>query len=116
MYNLHSTDNFEERKGRIDVHHHIFADRVVVGKPVYSPLIGYTTPPENLPWTPEKSLAMMDRCGIQFTLLSSPFLNVEGNNSEQVRSDNLVAHEVCKRYPERFGWLASLPNLDYTEG
>lgn len=87
-----------------------------MSKSGYSEELGYTTPAENLPWTPEKSIAMMNKCGIQFAILSVPALNVAGNNSEQARSDNVALCDICAKYPDRLGWFATLPSLDYTQG
>ena len=72
--------------------------------------LGYKLPEENLPWSPEKSLKAMDELGIDIAILSLP------DGWPIANSVNQQAAEICKQYPGRFGFFASLPDLRNTEG
>jgi predicted TIM-barrel fold metal-dependent hydrolase len=95
----------------LDVHHHLVppayldalraAGRDTAGFPA---------------WSPERSLAMMDRLGIGRALLSlsSPgvWLGDGAGARTLARACNEHAAEVVRRHPDRFGALAALPFPD----
>ncbi|KAL1946844.1 hypothetical protein VTO73DRAFT_14948 [Trametes versicolor] len=103
---------------RIDVHHHIFP--ASIGKAGLSANVGWLTPPENLPWTPEVSLKAMDQLGVRTAILSLPAGLPAGpagdENRMAAREFNEYATQICDQHPERFGFFACLPNLFDTEG
>jgi predicted TIM-barrel fold metal-dependent hydrolase len=102
---------------RIDVHHHFFPSSMDKAK--RSLQLGWRTPPENLPWSPEISLRYMDASGIDFAILSLPpsFAGKVGpEDRAAARAHNSYAANVCKRHPTRFGFFAGVPFLDDVEG
>jgi len=97
--------------GRIDVHHHMVPSfyletlaRVGVDTSGFPP------------WTPERSLAMVDRLGITKAILSlSPpgvWFGHDADARELARSCNEYAAELVEKHPARFGALAILPFPD----
>ena len=70
-------------------------------------------------WTPEKSLAEMDRSGVECSLLSlttpAVWLGDVPSSRKLARRCNEYAADVAARYPGRFGFFAALPLPD-TEG
>ena len=97
---------------RIDVHHHILPPEYVatVGDARIGPLIVSGRTPE---WTPEISIAAMDRHGIAtaITSISAPGLWF-GDRAETLhlcRVCNEYAAAVRRDHPGRFGVFASLP-------
>ncbi|KZT12487.1 amidohydrolase 2 [Laetiporus sulphureus 93-53] len=96
---------------RIDVHHHIFPK--TLSKSAQSESVGFKTPEENLPWSPELSLKAMDSLGVDVAILSLPAGLPPGpsgpENRKAAREFNIMAAQICKEYPERFGFFASLP-------
>ncbi|KAI0638153.1 hypothetical protein C8Q77DRAFT_1242281 [Trametes polyzona] len=105
-------------KGRIDIHHHIFP--ASIGKAGLSEKVGWRTPPENLPWTPEVSLRAMEAMGVQTAVLSIPAGLPPGPPGEENRAAarrfNEYAAQICSDHPGRFGFFACLPNLADVEG
>ncbi|KAL0576919.1 hypothetical protein V5O48_005065 [Marasmius crinis-equi] len=102
---------------RIDVHHHFFPP--TLDKAKTSQNIGFRTPPENLPWTPEISIRSMDASGIDIAILSFPAIGsgaIGEENRKVARERNHYVSEICRRYPERFGFFATVPFLDDVEG
>jgi predicted TIM-barrel fold metal-dependent hydrolase len=102
---------------RIDIHHHFFPSSL--DKKKKNLQVGWRTPPENLPWTPEISLKFMDAYGIDMAILSLPPSSsggVKGENRAIARNHNTFAANICKKYPTRFGFFATMPFLDDTEG
>jgi 6-methylsalicylate decarboxylase len=102
---------------RIDVHHHILPPEYVatVGDARIGPLIVSGKTPE---WTPEISIAAMERHGIAtaITSISAPGLWF-GNDTETLhlcRLCNEYAARIRADHPQRFGLFASLPlpNVD----
>lgn len=64
-------------------------------------------------WTPENHLELMEQCNIEWTLLSysSPHPHF-GNDEECIamtRKTNEECAEIKKKYPDKFGFCASLP-------
>ena len=130
---------------KIDVHHHIFALFFMQAKLDTAEEVGWRTPPENLPWSLSKSLAMMDQVGIGAAILSYPAGIPEkmgkhfdsktskdggGDASDSdevaskkrgrdaVRNMNVYAKNLCESEEAqgRFGWFACLPDLNDGEG
>lgn len=72
------------------------------------------------PWTPELSLAFMDKNGIGHAILSpalppsfvAPSLEASANLSRRM---NAYAASICKQHPSRFSFLAALPDPHDTE-
>ena len=96
----------------IDIHHHMLTPglvealdarrvRAVGGEPVPS-------------WKPEASLAIMDQAGIERAVLSCPiplhFLN--SGAAAMARELNEFGAECVSRWPDRFGYFATLPLPD----
>lgn len=99
------------RQGWIDVHHHL-------SPPDYVTRIGRRTPLQPLVtgWTPEASLAEMDRTGVQVSLLSitTPGLwfGDVAEAREVARACNEYAAGLARQHPGRFGSFAALPMPD----
>ena len=111
--------NCEQEKviRRIDLHHHFFPSSL--DKLKKNAEMGWRTPVENLPWTPEISLKSMDAHQIDTAILSLPASSTGSiglENRRSARQHNDYVSGVCKKYPNRFGFFASLPFLDDTEG
>jgi predicted TIM-barrel fold metal-dependent hydrolase len=103
----------------IDIHHHFFPPDLQSSKAKANQDLGWRTPPGHLQWSPELSLKAMDELGIDISILSFPAIStgaVSEENRKAARSRNEFAHRVCEKYPERFGFFASLPFLDDIEG
>ena len=104
-------------RGRIDIHHHFFPSSAEKLKK--NAEMGWRTPPENLPWTPETSLRFMDATQIDMAFLSLPPTcggKTGPENRRSARRHNEYAAAICQKYPCRFGFFASLPFLDDVEG
>lgn len=90
--------------GRFDVHaHYKLPDAAAPGATaenfIASPMAH---------WSPELALEFMERHGIETQMLSVPIVLT----TDAARAVNLYGAEVVKRYPQRFGLLASLPMND----
>jgi predicted TIM-barrel fold metal-dependent hydrolase len=101
-------------RGRVDLHHHFFPAEV--GTEHLRRLERETEwrfPPENLPWSPDKSVRFMDRLGIETAILSltgSPGGDGVGSaNRKCARLLNTTAHQAVIDHPGRFGFFANLP-------
>jgi 6-methylsalicylate decarboxylase len=102
---------------RIDLHHHFFPSTLEKAKKNLQ--VGWRTPPENLPWTPKVSLNFMDAFGIDIAILSLPPSSAGTTGPENraaAKTHNASVANICKQYPTRFGFFASLPFLNDTEG
>ncbi|KAJ7498837.1 hypothetical protein FB451DRAFT_1203184 [Mycena latifolia] len=102
---------------RIDVHHHFFPANL--NKAKSNEQVGWRTPGENLPWTPESSLKFMDASSIDLAILSFPAIAsgfVGPQNREQAHQRNRTMADICRAHPGRFGFFATLPFLDDIEG
>ncbi|THH32880.1 hypothetical protein EUX98_g1286 [Antrodiella citrinella] len=99
---------------RIDVHHHIFPPSLLQAKLDASTKVGFRTPPENLPWTPELSITTMDALGIDTAILSYPAGIPNGPPGPglcaKARELNVMAGKICEDYPRRFGFFACVPD------
>ncbi|KAK7470561.1 hypothetical protein VKT23_001985 [Stygiomarasmius scandens] len=103
---------------RIDVHHHFFPS-TFLDKAKSSQSVGWCTPSENLPWTPEISLRAMDESNIDIAILSWPAISsgeIGQDNRDKARKLNLMVKEICGKYTGRFGFFATLPFIDDVEG
>jgi 6-methylsalicylate decarboxylase len=125
---------------KIDVHHHIFLPQLWSKKAEHNAKVGFTTPPENIPWDMEKSLQAMRQLGIAAAVLSYPagvpenlienpfgYSSGGGNDNDQddsrkknraaVRELNYYAQQLCNEDSKgRFGWFACLPDWRDIEG
>ncbi|KAK1236495.1 hypothetical protein PQX77_000272 [Marasmius sp. AFHP31] len=102
---------------RIDVHHHFFPPTLNKAKSGQD--VGFKTPAENLPWTPEISIRYMDASGVDIAILSFPAITsgaVGAENRRLARDRNHYVAEICRKYPGRFGFFATVPFLDDAEG
>jgi predicted TIM-barrel fold metal-dependent hydrolase len=102
----------------IDVHHHMFPARLtdallragvdrIGGEPVVND------------WSPERSLVLMDRYGIDAAILSVPVpLQFADARPRRLlaRELNEFGHETTRRFPGRFGFFATLPLPDVEAG
>ena len=99
------------KRGWIDVHHHL-------SPPEYVSRIGrrITLPPLVTDWTPEASLADMDRAGVTTAVLSitTPGLwfGDVGEAKDVARACNEYALTLVQKYAGRFGSFATLPMPD----
>ncbi|RDX55581.1 amidohydrolase 2, partial [Lentinus brumalis] len=103
---------------RIDIHHHIFP--ASIGKAALSVRMGWETPKENLPWSPQVSLRAMDQLSVKTAVLSFP-AGIPGGpvgepNRREAREFNQLASRICAEYPGRFAFFACMPNLLDVEG
>ena len=91
-----------------DVHSHFLVDG-----PQSSPdaaRLGYSFQYHSI----EEHLAFMDRIGIDYTLLSCPtqkYLDDPASCADYCKALNDTAAEIAARYPDRFGFAATLPML-----
>lgn len=102
---------------RIDVHHHYFPANL--NKQKTNQNVGWRTPAGSLPWSPEVSLKSMQASGIDVAILSLPALNTGSiceDDRKIARERNVHVAQIVQAYPNRFGFLASLPFLDDIEG
>jgi predicted TIM-barrel fold metal-dependent hydrolase len=100
------------RARRIDVHHHIMP-------PQYAAATRGMQEAVALSWTPEKSIADMDRAGTStaITSVSSPgvWLGDQEQGRRLARDCNEYAASLRMDYPGRFGMFAAIPLPD-TDG
>lgn len=96
---------------KIDVHHHLIPD-------FYRELLGTLDPPGTVipEASPEDSLPLMDKLNIGTSMLgySAPGVIDAGNRDEVralVRKCNDCSFDLRAKYPDRFGWFATLPSL-----
>ena len=98
----------------IDIHHHFLPAPFVqalakAGHPAAAEALA-------LDWSPESSLAMMDRAGIETAIvsISLPGASFAGaaDPATLARQSNEYAARMIADYPGRFGAFASLPVLD----
>jgi predicted TIM-barrel fold metal-dependent hydrolase len=102
---------------RIDVHHHILPPRYLAAarEHILGVAVGYQ---QAVQWTPEASLAQMDKYGIATAITSnpSPWTWFAPDEARQlVRDSNEYAVRLRRDHPGRFGMFACLPMPD-TEG
>jgi predicted TIM-barrel fold metal-dependent hydrolase len=101
------------RLQRIDFHQHFVPEIAARYVARVSADTGWIFPPENIPWSPDKSLSFMDQLGITTAILSltgSPGGEGVGTaNRDFARQLNLFAHQVVAEHPGRFGFFANIP-------
>lgn len=109
-----STPSLTSTTRGIDIHHHFLP-------PFYLEALAQSGHPaaaeaEALAWSPETSLAMMDKAGIETAIvsLSLPGASFTGavDPAALARQGNEYAAGMIDDYPGRFGAFASLPMLD----
>jgi predicted TIM-barrel fold metal-dependent hydrolase len=104
-----------EEPRRIDLHHHFFPAIPGVDPAAATAAIlqqtGWRMPDDNFPWTPETSIAAMDRLGIEKAVLSVPQGGViaDADNRRFARILNETAHNAVLQYPDRFAFFAHVP-------
>lgn len=112
------TPQDDPKPTRVDIHHHIFP--ASIGKAALSMNVGWQTPAENLPWTPEVSLEAMDKLGIRLAVLSMPAGLPAGpvghENRQSAREFNCLGSQISVSHPGRFAFFACMPNLFDTQG
>ncbi len=103
--------------GRIDLHHHFLPQKYMKGEHERSSATHGNT--DILSWTPEKSIAEMDKAGVAFAFASTSTPGVWYGDvalgRRLAREWTDAAAEAIAKYPTRFGLFAPLPLPD-TEG
>lgn len=99
--------------GYIDVHHHMLTAALTDALSAHGI---HSIGGEPLPtWAPEMSLTMMDDAGIERAVLSTPiplhFLDADAA-ATMARELNDYGADLARRWPDRFGFFASLPLPD----
>jgi predicted TIM-barrel fold metal-dependent hydrolase len=100
---------------RIDLHHHFFPTVPGVDPSRATAAIleqtGWPMPPDNFPWTPQTSIAAMDRLGIEKAVLSVPQGGgvADDGNRRFARLLNETAHNIVLQHPDRFAFFAHVP-------
>jgi predicted TIM-barrel fold metal-dependent hydrolase len=96
-------------RGRIDTHHHIVPATYAAWLKRAGVRAGGLPIPD---WSPESSLTLMDKYGIQTAILSvsTPGVNLgdDAEAREKAREVNEYAAEVVRKHPGRFGFFATL--------
>lgn len=103
------------RAGRIDVHHHMTPPFYIKEMEQDASATGFNP----RPWTPEMSLAAMDKHGVATAMLSPVQRLVADSMSDRsprardlARRSNEYNAQVVRDHPGRFGLLAALPLPD----
>jgi 6-methylsalicylate decarboxylase len=99
---------------RIDVHHHFFPPSLSRVKAAQSQAVGFRTPPENLPWSPDLSLRAMDSLGIQLAVLLLPSGIAE--TFDEAKRLNAAMHEIVLQHENRFAFWGCLGDWRDVEG
>ncbi|KAI9452088.1 amidohydrolase 2 [Russula earlei] len=99
---------------RIDIHHHFFPPSLSRLKAAQSQGVGFRTPPENLPWSANLSLRVMDTLGIQLAVLSLPSGALE--TADEARKANAMMHEIVRQHENRFAFWGCLGDWRDVEG
>ncbi len=100
----------------IDVHHHFVPPFYVNEAREQIAATNAGSQATMADWTPEKSLAEMDRNGVEFAVLSlttpAVWLGDVAASRKFARKCNEYAAELASRYKNRFGFFAALPLPD----
>jgi 6-methylsalicylate decarboxylase len=100
---------------RIDTHHHVVPAEYRAWLDELGVQSGGTSVPE---WSPEHSLEMMDRLGIETAILSLSAPGLDPAEYDEIADRARAINEFCAsvhaEHPGRFGWLATvaLPDVD----
>src|SRR6185437_16592597 len=104
-------------RGRIDLHHHFLPQAYMAEEKQRSNAVHGNT--DMLSWTPEKSIAEMDKAGVAFAFASTSTPGVWYGDVQLgrrlARQWTDAAGEAIGKYPSRFGLFAPLPLPD-TDG
>jgi predicted TIM-barrel fold metal-dependent hydrolase len=104
-------------RGRIDLHHHFLPQAYMREEQQRTSAQHGNT--DMLSWTPEKSIAEMDKAGVAFAFASTSTPGIWYGDVELgrrlAREWTDAAAEVIAKYPTRFGLFAPLPLPD-TDG
>ena len=101
-------------KKTIDVHHHFYTPEYINELSTVGVVEGGGS---QIPqWKPENSLEVMERYGIDVSILSVPmpvwYFKDAKKMSEVVRSLNEFGADTVRKWPSKFGVLATLPLPD----
>lgn len=111
------TPAIRKPKGRIDLHHHFLPQAYMREEHERSTATHGNT--DMLSWTPEKSIAEMDKAGVAFAFASTSTPGVWYGDvalgRRLAREWTDAAAEAIHKYPTRFGLFAPLPLPD-TDG
>jgi len=105
-------------RGIIDTHHHFYPPEYKQASTEFNTQFHIPPLPLTDSWTPEQSLAEMDKGGIQLAVLSLPstpglwFNKGPEMAVKMSRLCNDYAAGVVQKYPKRFAFWAALPMLD----
>ena len=105
-------------RGIIDTHHHFYAPEYKQASQDFNGQFHIPPIPLTDSWTPEQSLAEMDKGGVQLAVLSLPstpglwFNKGPEMAVKMSRLCNDYAAGVVQKYPKRFAFWAALPMLD----
>lgn len=97
------------QRGAIDIHHHFFPPFFKARVEAEMRAAGALTP-EAVAWTPERSIAVMDRAGVETAVVSiaaSSFNVLDG--AELARRCNEYAAQMIADHAGRFRFFAALP-------
>ncbi|CAK5275520.1 unnamed protein product [Mycena citricolor] len=106
------------RSPRIDIHHHFFPSDLDKGVAA-GQKVGWRTPSENLPWSPDVSLRYMNARSIDCAILSFPAISsgtIGQANRDEARQRNRAMADIRLHHPGRFGFFATLPYLYDIQG
>ncbi|KAJ5100455.1 hypothetical protein N7456_006507 [Penicillium angulare] len=102
---------------KIDTHCHVVPE----GWRKWCKKLGWDKP-DGMPaipaWSPEAHIELMNKLGVKRSILSitSPGTHLKIGDFELTkritRDTNAEIAEICNRFPDRFGWFASLPFPD----
>jgi predicted TIM-barrel fold metal-dependent hydrolase len=104
--------------GLIDTHHHFYSPEYKQASDEFNSQFHIPPIPLVSSWTPEQSIAEMDKGGIQLSVLSLPstpglwFNKGPEMAVKMARATNDYAASVVAKYPKRFALWAALPMLD----
>ena len=105
-------------RGVIDTHHHFYAPEYKQASDEFNSQFHIPPIPLITSWTPEQSLAEMDKGGVQLSVVSLPstpglwFNKGPEMAVKMSRICNDYAATMMQKYPKRFAFWAALPMLD----
>jgi len=106
----------EPKAQLIDIHHHFVPPFYVNEARKHILATNEAAIPTMQEWSPEKSLAEMDRNGVQYSVLSlttpAVWLGDVQASRKFARKCNEYAAELATKYKDRFGFFAALPLPD----